>query len=152
MKVVASGISYRGKSNAVEYQWNSTTSAVTFINFESDGDISIYKDAAPLGTWLTFPISTRSATYASVDTTYVDNGKSTRHWNRDTCTFVQDSVMVIQGQSLMVALIRVTQRYQQHGDDYIGSDWFAPAIGFWVTSRLCRRSARPATRSRLVLA
>ncbi|MFI5201218.1 MAG: hypothetical protein ACHQNE_02380 [Candidatus Kapaibacterium sp.] len=135
IRVIASGINYRGKTNVVEYKQDSSASSGGFINFESNGDLSIYKDATPLGTWLTFPVMTKTTTSASVDTTYIENGITTHYWSKDTCSFISDSNFSIQTQSLPAEAFNVVQRYPGGYDDYIENDWIVPAIGFWVSSR-----------------
>ena len=135
IRVVASGIAYRGKTNVVEYQWAASDSLNTFISFESNGDLSVYKDASPIGTWITFAVTTKQMTFANLDTTDTVNGQLTDYWCRDTCGYLKDSTFLIQGQSLSGVDFWVTQTYPTSDDDYVENDWFAPSIGFWASSR-----------------
>lgn len=66
--VIGTNISMAGKSHVVEFRYNVEPTGFNFVNYESNGDISIYYGPQSINQWILIPLSSKGiSTYLEQD-------------------------------------------------------------------------------------
>ena len=139
--VIASGISFEGKTNVVKFRFgNSITpnTGVAYLNYEANGDISSYIDAEGKAGyrsgWETIPLGSKTTTsFVSYDSSYVvANGSLYHGVQTDIYNYTGEQTVPEAGTTLD-ALAFSFEPVQQDGyKDYSSSAWWAPSIGWAI--------------------
>ena len=101
--VLATGISYQGKTNVTNFYNSGPDKGSYFLNYEASGDISLYGEPRVSGVftlhggWVTLPLAgLSSSTFVLADTVVKENGKPDhRRYETETDTYIgNDNISV----------------------------------------------------------
>ena len=130
--VIASGISYQGKTNVVEFRYGSepTRALIFYVNYESNGDIASYVDGqgspGKRSGWEVLPLASKGTTSF---TTYDSSGVS----SVTRLTYAGEQHISEAGKTLD-ALVFDYQSLNSSpggGSEVDATDYFSPSIGYY---------------------
>jgi hypothetical protein len=108
------GITYMGKTNVSMIISTSSISRDTIIiNYESNGDISLFGPTFPTNSmsWITIPTESKTSRTVTFDTTIGSGGFSEEMKLTLTFSFVDNENLTIKGQSISVTKIKESTTY-----------------------------------------
>lgn len=134
--VIASGISQQGKTNVSQFVIDTDISHPLFVNYESNGDISVFVQSGGYpgdkNVWETIPIASKgSQSYTTFDSVYSDG---TRYTSADNFTYGGQETVTLAGHTFNAVKIAVTQSLNpppSYGTSPGETIWFAPETG-WI--------------------
>ncbi len=141
--IVQTGMTYNGKTNVTKIiSVTSGNNDTSYINFESNGDLSVYINGLSIPQkWFTFPTGSKSTNSVTLsDTTQDVFGVSIETKVVLTASFVDNETMTVKGQFLSVTKIKqaFTITITTAGVPNIQSQnsflYFAPSIGYVTKS------------------
>ncbi len=135
--VLQTGIPWMGKTNVMKVVTIAgKTNDTSYINFETNNDISTLYDANK-GQWITFPISSKiTNSIVLSDTIETGHGVSRETKITLAASYVDNETMVVKGQSINVIKIQklATQTITTSGvstiDSLLTFGYFAPSLGY----------------------
>ena len=136
---VQSGISYMGKTNVSEIVSASRMSHdTTYLNYESNGDLSVWGSSGLSSTmsWLLLPTGSKTSNSITSDTTVTILGITTETKTVFTLAYVDDETMTIKGQSISVTKLKemitltVTTAGVPATQTQSSFAYFAPSLGY----------------------
>jgi hypothetical protein len=135
VKVIASGITYQGKTNVNHF--HSSQNYEIFLNYESNGDISGYIDhyGSPgyRSGWGTLPLVGKGKnTIVTFDTTYA-NGSQERVTT--SYTYTGEETVTLLNHDFRTQTLNFEESLQNGAHGPIEKDWVSSELGYLVKSR-----------------
>lgn len=134
-------ISYQGKNNVSKiYETSPFFTNVTYLNYESNGDVSVYVDRGNGEyIWLTLPMGSKTTkTLVFMDTTKIVSGVTTRSKYTSEASYVGTENLTIKGKSVSVLKMKLSNSFAETVNGVTTTKtmavffYFAPSLGYYV--------------------
>jgi hypothetical protein len=136
---IQTGISYMGKTNVSKIiSVSNMTQDTTYLNYEANGDLSVWGSSGLSSTmsWLILPTGSKTSNSITSDTTVTILGIPTETKTVFTLAYVDDETMTVKGQSISVTKLKemitltITTAGVPATQTQSSFAYFAPSLGY----------------------